>query len=161
QPFACKPSFEISIIRESMSEGFFQLRVWAFCCVAGLAFVGSCFAEDQTASGLVAHWEFKEGAGDTVKDSSGNGNDGAIVPANPREPKWGTANFAHSVSFSGGNDHFIRVPPSASLNKLKRQITVAAFFYPRSLWNPDAYTDGYLSMVRRQWTKAVHFTNKL
>ena len=32
---------------------------------------------------LVALWSLDEGAGDTVKDLSGNGNDGKIVGANP------------------------------------------------------------------------------
>jgi len=144
-----------------MNEGFFNLGVWIFSFVCGLAIVETCLAEDQTASGLVAHWEFEEGGGDTVKDSSGNGNDGTIVPANTREPKWGIGNFAGSVSFSGGNDHFIRVPPSASLNNLKRQITVVAFIYPRSLWTPDPCPSCYLSIVQRKWRKAVNLIDKL
>jgi len=30
-------------------------------------------------AGLIGHWEFEEGSGDTVSDSSGNGNDGTIT----------------------------------------------------------------------------------
>ena len=95
-----------------------------------------CLAQDETVGGgLVAHWKFEEGAGDAVKDSSGEGNDGTIVPGNAPEMKWGTGNFAGSVSFSGDNDHFVRIPASVSLNSLKKQITVVALIYPRALWS--------------------------
>ena len=120
-----------------MSERFCSLALGIFLFVIALAIVGSCSAEDKTVGGgLIAHWKFAEGAGDVVKDFSGEGNDGTIVPANTPEPKWGTGDFAGSISFSGGNDHFVRIPPSASLNNLKRQITVVAFIYPRTLWTP-------------------------
>ena len=102
----------------------------------------------------MAHWKFDEGSGDAVKDSSGNGNDGTIVPANTPEPKWGTGEFAGSVSFSGR--HFVRIPPSESLNKLKRQITVVALIYPRSLWTPPSN-----AAYQRFWRKAVHLAEKL
>ena len=144
-----------------MSERFCSLALGIFLFVIALAIVGSCSAEDETVGGgLIAHWKFEEGAGDVVKDSSGEGNDGTIVPANTPEPKWGTGDFAGSVSFSGGNDHFVRIPPSASLNNLKRQITVVAFIYPRTLWTPDSYSR-YISIVQRKWKKAVQLAEKL
>src|SRR5690242_2494874 len=116
-----------------MSERFCSLafRTLLFVITAVATF-GSCSAETAD-GGLVAHWAFQEGAGDVVKDSSGKGNHGTIVPANTPEPKWGTGEFAGSTSFSGNNDHFVRIPASASLNHLKRQITVVAFIYPRTL----------------------------
>jgi len=133
-----------------------------FLFVIASAIVESCSAQDETVGGgLVAHWKFEEGAGDVVKDSSREGNDGTIVPANTPEPKWGTGNFASSVSFSGDNDHFVRIPASASLNNLKTQITVVAFIYPRSLWTPESYSDEYISMVANRWRKAVQLSEKL
>lgn len=143
-----------------MSEKFCSLAFGTFLFVASaLATVGSCSAEDEAlGGGLMAHWTFHEGAGDVVKDSSGEGNDGTIIPANTPEPKWGTGDFAGSVSFSGGNDHFVRIPASASLNHLKRQITVVAFIYPRTLWTP---ANRYISMVQRKWKKAVQLAEKL
>src|SRR5262249_16205085 len=60
------------------------------------------------------------------------------------------------ISFSGGNDHFVRIPSSASLNRLKKQITVVAFIYPRTLWKPASYYDRFISKVQRQWNKALH-----
>jgi Concanavalin A-like lectin/glucanases superfamily len=138
-----------------MGERFCSLVFGMSLFVIASAAVGPCSAQDETVGGgLIAHWRFEEGAGDVVKDSSGEGNDGAIVPANTPEPKWGTGDFAGSVSFSGGNDHFVRVPPSASLNSLKKQITVVAFIYPRTLW-----TQG--SMLQRGWKKAIKGAKKL
>ena len=98
-----------------MSERFCSLALGIFLFIIALAIVGSCSAEDKTAgAGLIAHWKFAEGVGDVVKDFSGEGNNGTIVPANTPVPKWGTGDFAGSISFSGGNDHFVRIPPSAS-----------------------------------------------
>jgi len=137
-----------------MGERFCSLVFGMFLFVIASAIVGPCSAQDDTVGGgLIAHWKFEEGAGDVVKDSSGQGNDGTIVPANTPEPKWGAGDFAGSVSFSGGNDHFVRIPPSASLNSLKKQITVVAVIYPRTLW-PDSY-------FRRKWKKAVKLAKKL
>jgi len=117
--------------------------------------VAPCVAQDDPVDrGLIAHWKFAEGVGDVVKDSSGEGNDGKIVPADTSEPKWGTGYFAGSVSFNGDNDHFVRIPPSASLNTLKKQITIVALIYPKTLW-----TRG--STLQRGWEKAVRVTKNL
>jgi hypothetical protein len=115
--------------------------------------IGSFSAEEGLGGGsLVGHWKFKEGSGNAIADSSGNGNDGTIAPVNAREPKWGTGEFAGSVSFGGGT--FVRISSSESLNKLKRQITVAAHVYPTSLWNP-------LTPYQRFSRKVVHRAEKL
>jgi hypothetical protein len=139
-----------------MSEKFCSLVLGMFVFVI-VAVIEPCSAQNQTVNGLIAHWKFDEDAGDVVKDSSGKGNDGMIVPANTSEPKWGTGDFAGSVSFSGGNDHFVRISPSASLNSLKKQITVVAFIYPRTLWQPGSF----VSMVQRKWKKALQLVEKL
>ena len=138
-----------------MGERFCSLVFGMFLFVIASAVVGPCSAQDGTVGGgLIAHWKFEEGAGDVVKDSSGEGNDGTIVPANTPEPKWGTGYFAGCVSFSGGNDHFVRIPPSAPLNNLKKQITVVAFIYPMTLGTPG-------STLQRGWKKAVRVAKKL
>ena len=110
--------------------------------------------EDLGGGGLVAHWKFDEGSGNAVKDSSGNGNDGTIVPANATEPTWGTGEFAGAVLLSGGT--VVRVPSSESLNKLKRQITVVAHVYPTSLWTPPSSI-----AYQRYWRRAIHLAEKL
>jgi hypothetical protein len=140
-----------------MNERFCSLVFGLF--VIALAIVGSRSAEAETVvGGLTAHWKFEESAGDVVKDSSGEGNDGTIVPSKTPEPTWGTGDFAGSVSFSGDNDHFVRIPPSASLNNLRKQITVVAVIYPRTLWTP---IDKYISFVQRKWKKAIQLAEKL
>jgi hypothetical protein len=162
-----------------MSERLCSFAFGMFVFAIAPAVLGPCSAQDKTVSGgLIAHWKFEEGAGDLVKDSSGEGNDGAIVPANTSEPKWGNGYFADSVSFGGGNDHFVRIPPSSSLNSLKKQISVVAFIYPRALWTPDSTLlrgwkkavklgkkllgvattspTGYIAIVQRQWRETIH-----
>ena len=64
-----------------MSERFCSLVFGTFLFVIALAIVGPCSADETVGGGLIAHWKFDEGAGDVVKDSSGEGNDGTIVPA--------------------------------------------------------------------------------
>ncbi len=99
-------------------------------------------------AGLVGHWTFQESMGVKIKDFSGNGNDGVLVPANPPEPHWGTGEFSGSVSLSAG-EH-VRIPASVSLNRLKRHITVVAHVYPREL------PTQYIAVVQRQWREAIH-----
>ena len=50
--------------------------------------------------GLVGHWSFNEGAGNAVKDSSKNGNDGAITGA-----KWAKGVFGSALEFNGAIDY--------------------------------------------------------
>jgi hypothetical protein len=138
-----------------MSKTFCTLVFRIFLFANAFSIFGSCLADDVTVGdGLVAHWRFKEGTGNVVKDSSLLGNDGTIVPTNTPKPKWGTGEFAGSVSFSGENDHFVRIPPSPSLNRLKVQISIVAFIYPRTLWTP-------ISTIQRKWTRAVQFAKSL
>lgn len=66
-----------------------------------------CFAMSTYSQGLIGHWEFEEGSGETVSDSSGNGNDGTII--NPDQglgengSVWVTdADMGSVVSFAGG-----------------------------------------------------------
>jgi len=114
-------------------------------------------AGDTVDPGLIAHWRFDEDASNVIRDSSGQKNDGIIVPPNTSMQNRGTGIFAGSVSFSGHNDHFVRVPASASLNSLKSQITVVAFIYPRTLWVPDSNFKWYLSKVER---KGIQMTQR-
>jgi hypothetical protein len=138
--------------------------------------IGSSASEEiYRGDSLVAHWRFDEGSEKVVKDASGSGNNGIIVSANALEPKSGTGKFAGSISLDGST--FVRVPPSESLNELKRQITVIAYFYPRRLWTPPQTTvyqrlwrkakrllgtatsnqgSGFIAVVQRQWREVFH-----
>jgi hypothetical protein len=145
-----------------MSERFCSIALGILFFVIASAIVRPCSADNETVGGgLIAYWKFEEGVGDVVRDSSGAGNDGTIIPANALKPKWGTGDFAGSISFSGGNDHFVQIPPSVSLNSLKRQISVVAFIYPRTLWSPDSYSNTYISIVQRKWKKVVRLAENL
>jgi len=71
---------------------------------------------------LVGLWLFDEGSGTTVKDSSGNGNDGKING----NFKWDTGKFGGAIVSPGAGS--IVVPVSASLNKVTKAMTIAAWF---------------------------------
>jgi hypothetical protein len=55
---------------------------------------GTSYAAD--ASNVVGMWLFDDNTGDVAKDSSGNGNDGAIA-----DGKWGAGKFGTAVEFDG------------------------------------------------------------
>ncbi|MDP3103730.1 MAG: LamG-like jellyroll fold domain-containing protein [Candidatus Methanoperedens sp.] len=59
--------------------------------------------------GLVAEWHFDEGAGNVVKDSSGNGNDGTIYGAT-----WVDGKFGKALSFDGVDD-YVEILKSVSI----------------------------------------------
>jgi hypothetical protein len=148
-------------------------------CIAG-PLIAPLVADQKLGDGaLVAHWNFEEGSGNTIKDLSGNGNHGKIISANVREPKWGSGKFTDSMYFNEST--FVRISSSESLNRLKKQITVVAHIYPKNLWTPPSTAplqrvwrkvahsaeklfgvavnsegSGYISVVQRQWRDVVH-----
>jgi len=122
---------------------------------------------------LVAHWDFQEGAGTSVKDVSGNGAEGAIVTPPQSEARWGCGGVAQALSIAGGAH--ILVQPSNSLNALKRRITIAVAIEPRTLWplslpqriwgkakallgigSARKGDRGFIAVVQRQWREAKH-----
>jgi Concanavalin A-like lectin/glucanases superfamily len=145
-----------------MNKTFCSLVLGTLLFGSASVIVAPCLAGDETiGGGLIGHWRFEEGAGNSVRDSSGEGNDGTIIPATTPEPTWGTGDFAGSASFSGDSDHFVRIPPSASLNSLKKQISVVALIYPRTLWVRGSYIQRVWSKVQPQWNKAVRLADQL
>jgi hypothetical protein len=142
-------------------------RLLALCLMRALFGISMASAAPGGDDGLVARWQFGEGSGNAVADSSGNHNDGVIVGADPQHSPWGSGEFAGSVSLSGGRDQHIRIPASPSLDGsgLKKHITVIAHIYPRSLWAPKrawAFWEsapaksGYIAIVQRQWRETIH-----
>ena len=73
--------------------------------------------------GLVLYLSFDEGAGDTVKDGSGNGNNGNITKA-----KWVNGKFSKALEFDGSAS--VEVASSASLEALTDEITILAWINP-------------------------------
>ncbi|NOR59969.1 MAG: hypothetical protein GQ469_04995 [Methanosarcinales archaeon] len=82
------------------------LLIFTFIITASIIVVEVGAADD----GLVAEWNFEEGSGNTLKDNSGNGNDGTIYGATwTTDGKFGTA-----LQFDG-NDYIV-IPDSPELS---------------------------------------------
>jgi len=75
---------------------------------------------------VVGLWLFDEGQGNTVKDSSDNGNDGVIEGA-----QWATGKFGSGLLFDGETTRVV-IPSSDSLNP-PEQVTVEAWIFPKEL----------------------------
>ena len=75
---------------------------------------------------IVGLWLFDEGQGGTVKDSSGNGNDGVIEGA-----VWVNGQFGSALKFDGETTRVV-IPSSDSLN-VPEQVTVEAWIFPTEL----------------------------
>ncbi len=89
--------------------------------IAGLLLL-STIGKAVDTEGLVLYFNFDEGAGSTVRDLSGKGNDGAINGASwVKDGKIGSA-----LSFESGD--YVEVPHSASLS-ITDAITIMAWTY--------------------------------
>lgn len=68
--------------------------------------------------GLIACWKFDEGKGDRLLDDSGYGNHGTIHGAT-----WTKGIVGGGLLFDGVDD-YVKVPKSASLNSIDKEITL-------------------------------------
>jgi hypothetical protein len=75
---------------------------------------------------VVGLWLLDEGQGGTVKDSSGNGNNGVIEGA-----EWVDGKFGSALKFDGETTRVV-IPSSDSLN-VPEQVTVEAWIFPTEL----------------------------
>jgi len=85
--------------------------------------------------GLAACWRFDEGKGTTARDSSGNGNRGAIHGA-----EWTVGKSGNALKFDGVDD-YVEVSHSRSLN-VRNAITIEAWVYPT-----PPYQHGYGGII--------------
>jgi glycerophosphoryl diester phosphodiesterase len=60
--------------------------------------------------GLVAYWDFDEGSGATINDSSGNNNTGTMSGGT-----WGTGYYQSALEFNGTSS-YVNIPISSSLD---------------------------------------------
>lgn len=76
----------------------------------------------------MASWNFNEGTGTTVRDSSGNNNTGTIVGAT-----WTTSGHSGTaLNFSTGNARVV-IPNSASLSLSTNRVTFVCWVFPTNL----------------------------
>lgn len=76
----------------------------------------------EASSGLVGSWSFDEGAGATVYDSSGNGNNGTLMNA----PVWSAGAYGLALTFNGA-DCYVEMSNSSILNS--SNFTIEAWIY--------------------------------
>jgi hypothetical protein len=108
--------------------------VFIFVTLVVITFI----AQSSIAQNLVLYLPFDEGAGDTVKDLSGNGNNGTLKGA-----KWVDGKSNKAVSLDGKS--YIDIPNSDSLSP-DQNITVMAWV------NMKAGTSGEMAIVSKgQW----------
>src|SRR5882724_1140104 len=112
--------------------------------VVATALAGNSSAIAQT--GLVAAYDFAEGAGPTVADSSGSNNTGTISGAT-----WTPAGRFGSALVFNGTSAVVTVPSAASL-QLTTGMTLEAWVYPTATptgWQAvvDKNVDGYYLMA--------------
>ena len=75
-----------------------------------------------TKEDIVALWLFDDGSGDTLKDSSGNGNDGKLIEG----PTWDKGKFGGALKFDANKKQRVKVENSDSLN-LTDQVSILAW----------------------------------
>ncbi len=73
---------------------------------------------------IIGIWLFDEGKGNTVSDSSGNGNDGTIIGT----PIWEKGKFGNALSIAASN--YIRVPNKPELSL--KTFTITAWLSTKS-----------------------------
>ena len=95
------------------------LAMLVILLVSGESRIG--LAQDEH---TVLLYTFETGAGNTVKDLSGNGNDGELMG-----PKWGEGNLGGGLTFGGnGPRDFVEIPDSESLDMVEG-LTVEMWVY--------------------------------
>jgi len=77
--------------------------------------------------GLIVDLKFDEASGTVAADSSGNGNNGALING----PALVAGKMNNAVSLDGQND-YVSVSNASALNALKGQMTVALWIYKRA-----------------------------
>jgi len=71
--------------------------------------------------GPVGYWNFDEGSGTSIKDSSGNNNDGMVSGAG-----WADGKIGGALNFDGSDD-YVSIPNNSSLN-INGAFTVSTWF---------------------------------
>ncbi|VVB60242.1 Concanavalin A-like lectin/glucanases superfamily protein [uncultured archaeon] len=97
---------------------------------------------DVRKDGLVGYWKFDEGQGTAAHDSSGNGNDGMLLPAGS-PPQWVDGKLGKGLQFDGVGD-YVNAGASSMFN-MNNVITIETWVYP----SPSSSFSGLVS--KKQW----------
>ncbi len=79
---------------------------------------------------LIANWTFNEDAGEVAADSSGNGNNVALING----PTWTTGVKGNALQFDGTNDYAVNT--SATNIPAKSPFSIVAWVNGKSFSNP-------------------------
>ena len=87
---------------------------------------------------IIGEWKFEEGAGNTVADSSGNGNNGTLF----QTYSWvsSISELGTAIRFSGSG--YVRILNSDVLN-IEEEITISAWIYPEVVLDYDHFLYKY------------------
>lgn len=95
-------------------------------CLAGL--IPLLSAQELPTDGLMARWDFEEGAGAVAHDTSGQGNDGTLDNY-VDDSQWVAGRFGGGLAFTGLNSNRLIVPDAPSISAdLANTFTVSAWF---------------------------------
>lgn len=98
---------------------------------------------------IVAAWTFEEGEGKTVKDVSGNGNNGEIIGG----AKWSSGKMGKALDFDGSSG-YVLIPFSNSMEVInKGNFTFAAWFKSDAVptENKEVFQQGDKNGTGRTW----------
>jgi hypothetical protein len=146
------PPFSLTWDTKTVANGAHALsaRVRDGAGNTGLAATVSVTVSNPQTTGLVAAYSFREGAGTTVADASGNGNTGTISGAT-----WtAQGRFGSALSFNGVNN-WVSVN-DASVLDLTTAMTLEAWVYPttttgvRDIVMKEGASDIY-NLYARNW----------
>ena len=100
------------------------------------------------AAGLVAAYNFDQGNGNVLADTSGNNNNGTITGAS-----WVTnGKFGGALSFSGATNSYVTVPNAASL-QLTSSMTLEAWVDPTTL---DRADQGWSAAIAKEHRNSIN-----
>ena len=137
----------------------------AFVIIATSVFI--CGYISPTDAGLVGFWNFNEGVGTTVNDSSEFDNNGYFTSGTPN---WTQGKYGNALLFNGTPNGVVTVPYSGSLY-LNDSFTIGAWVMPLSVGDNrviEHYTAGNpMGVILRQapspdlgkWQVASSMTN--
>jgi hypothetical protein len=118
---------------------------WGICFFLLANGLSTTYVDAQLNDGLVGHWSFDEGVGNTAGDSSGNANTGILFNG----PAWESGKSGGALRFDGGND-YVEVPHAESLN-LSAALTVSVWINNEALTNSGLSQDQYRIIASKGW----------